>query len=155
MPMAIARPLILFVALALLAACQSSQPQPPTTATNAATPQPGVVELVPTQVIAIACQPFRVQARVVGITSDIFRATYICSTCLGAFPPPSPGQVPPETTAQFDRIAADRFQADITFNRGGTWRIQRADVEVPNPRPMVQVIDTTPTQCGVPGLHRT
>ena len=133
---------ILMAALALAVACQSSQPQPPTTATSTPTQQTGVVELVPTQVFAIACQPFRVQARVVGITTDTFRVTYICSTCLGSFPPPSPGQVPPETTAQFDRIAADRFQADLTFQRGGTWRIQRADVEVPNPRPVVQVIES-------------
>jgi hypothetical protein len=122
-------------------ACQAS-PQPSPIATSAS-PQPsGIVELVPTQVIAIACQPFRLQARVVGLTADTFRVTYACVSCLGAFSPPSPGQVAPEITAQFDRIAADRFQSDISFPRGGTWRIQRADVEVPNPRPMVQVIDT-------------
>jgi hypothetical protein len=129
-----------FLALVFIA-CQAS-PQPSPIATNAS-PQPsGVVELVPTQVIAIACQPFRLHARVAGLTVDLFRVTYVCVSCLGAFPPPSPGQVPPEITAQFDRIAADRFQADITFPRGGTWRIQRADVEVPNPRPTVQAIDT-------------
>jgi len=141
------RTLSLTLALILLA-CQASPQPSPTTATNAA-PQPtGVVELVQVNMLAIACQPFRVQARAVGVMTDKFRVTYVCVSCAGPFPPPSPGYVAPEATAEFDRISADRFQADITFPRGGTWRVQTAEVEVPNPRPTVQVIENTPSQCG-------
>lgn len=139
-------PLVLLVALAFVA-CQTSPQPSPAIATNA-TPQPtGVVELVQVNMLAIACQPFRVQARVVGVVTDKFRLTYVCVTCGGRFPPPSPGYVAPETTAQFDRIGADRFQGDITFPRGGTWRVQTSEVSVPSPRPMVQVIEAASSQC--------
>jgi hypothetical protein len=139
--------LVLFLGLVLVA-CQTSPQPSPAIATNTA-PQPsGVVELVQVNMLAIACQPLRVEARVAGVVTDKFRVTYVCVTCAGRFPPPSPGYVAPETTAQFDRIAADRFQADITFPRGGTWRVQTSEVSVPNPRPSVQVIDVAASACG-------
>lgn len=140
-------PTLLLAAALLIVACQSS-PQPSPAIVSNTSPQPsGLVELVPVEILAVACQPLRVQARVIGVASDKFGVTYVCTTCLGRFPPPSPGQVAPETTAQFDRIAVDRFQADITFTRGGTWSIRSADIGVPNPRPVVHVIETATSQC--------
>jgi len=135
----------LVIAALLLATCQAS-PQPSPTATPIPTPA-AVVEFVPMQMLAIACQPMRLEARIVGAAAASFRVTFVCTTCTGGFGSSPAPQPAPETAATFDRVAADRYRADIRFPRGGTWRVQTAEIEIPNPRPIIQVLALASSPC--------